>query len=236
MTGLREPPCARARPHVWVNCAASADGRLAYAGGRRARLSSPEDLRRVQRLRADSDAILVGVGTVVQDDPSLRVHWELLGEAERPSPARIIVDSRGRTPPGAKVLDGSAPTLVAVAEGVRRQFPSGVEVVVAGERRVDLARLFETLHGRGIRHLLVEGGSEILASVFRERLFDRCTVYYAPLVIGGRTAPPVVGGADPPGADATVPLELTGLERLGDGYLVTYLPGATGPTGARARS
>ena len=86
------PPRA-VRPAVWINCAASADGRLAYAGGRQAPLSSPEDLRRVQQLRANADAILVGVGTVAKDDPSLRVHWDLLGLPEGKSPTRIVVDS-----------------------------------------------------------------------------------------------------------------------------------------------
>lgn len=214
------------RPAVWVNCAASADGRLAYAGGRRARLSSAEDLARVQRLRANSDAILVGVGTVVADDPSLRVHWDLLGEPEGKSPTRVIVDSTGRTPEGARVLDGSVPTIVAVSERSRRSFPDGVETIVVGTTTVDLAELFVRLHERGIRRLMVEGGAEVLASVLRGRLFDRFTVYYAPRVIGGASAPPVASGPDARTDEPPVELRLTALERLGEGFLATYLPGA----------
>lgn len=212
------------RPAVWVNCAASADGRLAYAGGRRARLSSPEDLRRVQQLRANADAILVGVGTVVHDDPSLRVHWELLGLPEGKSPTRVVVDSSGRTPEKARVLDGTAPTIVATSERCTRTFPPHVHTVVAGGAKVDLARLFVRLHELGIRRLMVEGGAEILASVLREGLFDRFTVYYAPAVIGGATAPPVAGGPDPDPPEATVRLRLLTLDRLGEGYVVTYTP------------
>jgi 2,5-diamino-6-(ribosylamino)-4(3H)-pyrimidinone 5'-phosphate reductase len=217
------PPRA-VRPAIWVNCAASADGRLAYAGGRRARLSSPEDLRRVQQLRANADAILVGVGTVVHDDPSLRVHWDLLGLPEGKSPTRIVVDSSGRTPEHARVLDESTPTIVATSERSTRKYPPHVRTVVVGRTSVDLAELVVRLHELGIRRLMIEGGAEILASVLREGLFDRFTVYYAPMVVGGATAPPVASGPDPEQPEATVPLRLIALDRLGDGYVVTYTP------------
>jgi 2,5-diamino-6-(ribosylamino)-4(3H)-pyrimidinone 5'-phosphate reductase len=220
----RAPEPTAVRPAVWVNCAASADGRLAYAGGRRARLSSPEDLRRVQQLRANSDAILVGVGTVLKDDPSLRVHWDLLGEPEGSSPTRVVVDSTGRTPEGAKVLDGSIPTIVATSEQCVRSFPPHIRTIVAGRTTVDLAELFLRLHQAGLRRLMVEGGAEILSSVLRAGLFDRFTVYYAPLVIGGRTAPAVTAGPDANGPDGTVALQLLALDRLGEGYVATYVP------------
>jgi 2,5-diamino-6-(ribosylamino)-4(3H)-pyrimidinone 5'-phosphate reductase len=234
MTATPSPvgPAPR-RPAVWVNFAASADGRLAYAGGRRARLSSAEDLRRVQRLRANADAILVGVGTVEKDDPSLRVHWDLLGEPEGRSPTRVVVDSTGRVPASARVLDGSVRTIVAVSERCRRDFPSSVERITVGRDRVDLSALFVRLHGLGIRRLMVEGGSEILSTVFRERLFDRCTVYYAPVVIGGRTAPPIAAGPDPAGERDAVALTLVGLERLGEGFVASYVP-ADAPAGSGA--
>ncbi len=212
------------RPEVWVNYATSEDGRIAYAGGRRARLSSREDLQRVQEMRSVADAILVGVGTVVLDDPSLRVHWELLGRPPGTAPTRVVVDATGRIPEGARVLDGSAPTVIGTSERCTRKFPDHVEVIVAGGEKVDLALLFERLHDRGIRRLMVEGGSEILASVFRGRLFDRCTVYHAPVVIGGRTAPTVAAGPETPSEREAVGLRLVALERLGEGYLATFVP------------
>ena len=215
------------RPAVWVNCAASADGRLAYAGGRPARLSSPEDLRRVQQLRANADAILVGVGTVVKDDPSLRVHWDLLGLPAGRTPTRIIVDSSGRTPAGARVLDGSIPTIMATSERCTRTFSPPTQTIVVGRTSVDLTQLFVRLHELGIRRLMVEGGAEILSSVLRGGLFDRFTVYYAPTIVGGSTAPPVASGPDPDRPGSTVPLHLVSLDRLGEGYVVTYTPGAT---------
>ncbi len=215
---------APVRPEVWVNCAASADGRIAYAGGRRALLSSPEDLRRVQGLRAESDAILVGVGTVLKDDPSLRVHWDLLGRPEDGPRTRVVVDSTGRTPPAARVLDGSAPTIVAVSERSARAFPAHVRTIVAGRETVDLAALFVRLRGEGLRRVLVEGGAEILGRVLRAGLFDRFTIYYAPSIIGGATAPPVARGPDAGPRDRGTPLRLAALDRLGEGYVATYLP------------
>ena len=219
------------RPVVWVNCAASLDGRLAYAGGGRARLSSREDLVRVQQLRANSDAILIGVGTVLHDDPSLRVHWDLLSEPPGRDPTRVILDSRGRTPDGAKVLDGSAPTIIATSKRSSRTFPPSVHVVVAGRDRVDLRELLAALFGLGIRRLMVEGGAEVIASVLREGLFDRLTIYYAPVVIGGTTAPPIVRGPETRGPAEVRAVELLGVERLGEGYVASYAPRAPDSTG-----
>jgi len=221
--GSPHGPAVR-RPTVWVNCACSLDGRLAFAEGKRAPLSGPEDLVRVQELRAEVDAILVGVGTVVKDDPSLRVHWELLGKPPGRNPTRVIVDASGRTPSGARVLDGNTPTLIATSRRSTRKFPAHVRTVVAGADRVDLAALFAELFDLGIRKLLVEGGAEILSSVLRAGLFDRFSIYYAPVIVGGASAPPVVSGPESRGPDDVTTLELTRLERLGVGYLATYVP------------
>jgi 2,5-diamino-6-(ribosylamino)-4(3H)-pyrimidinone 5'-phosphate reductase len=216
---------ATERPEVLVNCAISADGRLAYAGGRRARLSGPNDLARVQWIRADVDGIVVGVGTVIADDPSLRVHWEAIDRPKGRSPTRIVVDSTGRTPDSARVLDGSAPTIVAVSERNRKSFAPPVEVVRAGADRVDLSELFSELKRRGMRKLLVEGGGGILASVLSEGLFDRLTVYVAPVVIGGETAPSMARGPDRGVEDPAVALTFVSAEPIDDGVLLTYVPG-----------
>lgn len=212
------------RPWVHVNCAVSLDGRLAFAGGARARLSSPDDLRRVQRLRAASDGVVIGVGTVLKDDPTLRVHWDLLGAPPGREPVRVVLDGRGRTPATARVLDGTAPTIVVTTSRASRTFPPPTRTVVAGTDRVDLGAAFSALADVGLRRLLVEGGAEVLSSVLREGRFDRLTVYYAPVLIGGRTAPAMVGGAETPGPEALRRLRLEALERLGDGYVATYQP------------
>ncbi|MCI4326936.1 MAG: dihydrofolate reductase family protein [Thermoplasmata archaeon] len=223
------------RPEVLVNCAVSMDGRLAFAGGRRARLSGPEDLARVQWLRADVDGILVGVGTVVLDDPSLRVHWEMIDRPVGKGPVRIVVDSNGRTPTRARVLDGSAPTILAVSTACDRTFPPSVQVVRAGAPRVDLGALFAELRRRGLRKLLVEGGGEILASVLRSGAWDRWTVYVAPIAIGGSTAPPMLRGPDGAPASEGLPVRFVSAEPIDDGVVLTYRP-AAGASPARPLS
>lgn len=222
-----ERPSPPARPEVWVNCAVSVDGRLAFADGRRARLSSEEDLDRVHRLRATVDGILVGIGTVVRDDPSLRVQWERTGRPPGPSPTRIVVEGRGRIPEGARVLDGSAPTIVALARSSARRYPPSVRTIVAGASEVDLDELFRALAGLGLRRILVEGGARILASVLRPGRFDRLTVYYAPVLIGAGSAPPMIDGPPAAGAEELRRLRLEAVERLGEGYLATYRPPGT---------
>ncbi len=212
------------RPRVTVNCAVSLDGRLAFAHGVRARLSSPEDLVRVHRLRAASDAILVGVGTVVHDDPSLGLHRELLEEVPQQPPIRIVVDASGRTPAAARFLDGRLPTIVATTENNRRSYPPQVRVMRAGHDSVDLRQLFRLLREDGIERLMVEGGSRILASVARDRLFDRWTIYYAPVLIGGTTAPPMILGPETVGSNEVMRLHLEEVIPLGEGFLARFGP------------
>lgn len=219
------------RPYVWANCAVSLDGKLAYAQGKRAQLSSPEDLVRVQRLRLSLDAILVGIGTVLADDPSLRVHRELLGEdpaatsdGPRPGPLRIILDSAGRTPPQAKVLDGKQPTVILTSQHCTRRFPRTVETSSFGTRQVLLRPALRWLLRKGVRSVLVEGGSQVLASFLKEGLVDRLTVYQAPCLIGGSTAPSMIAGPETTTAAEVVRLNLLGVERLGEGLLSTWEP------------
>src|SRR6267378_7924475 len=108
------------RPRVIINAAMSVDGKIALSDGKAVRLSNEEDLRRVHRLRAEVDAILVGVGTVLMDDPKLTVKSEY---AKGRNPLRIVLDSDGKTPKGSHVLDGSAPTLIVTSEECDRSFP-----------------------------------------------------------------------------------------------------------------
>ncbi|HKS59190.1 MAG TPA: dihydrofolate reductase family protein [Thermoplasmata archaeon] len=212
------------RPRVFLNCAVSLDGRLAYAEGRRAMLSGPEDLARVQGLRAESDAVLVGVGTVLKDNPSLRVHWELLGKKSGRTPARVVLDTHARTPEGARVLDGSVATLVATGAAARRRFPPYVETFRSGSDRVDLDALLHHLVGWGVQTLMVEGGATVLSSFLRGGLADRLTVYVAPVVIGGRSAPSMVAGPESTGPEDAVPMTRVSATPLGEGTLLEYRP------------
>ena len=216
---------ALARPYVHVNCAISLDGRLAFAGGKRAMLSGPEDLVRVQRLRVELGAVLVGVGTILLDDPSLRVHWELLHRPPGPSPVRICLDGRGRLPASARILDGTQPTIVATTASSTRRYPAAVETLVAGTGpEVDLAVLLRSLAHRGLRGVLVEGGAHVIASFLRAGLVDRMTVYVAPVLIGGREAPSLMAGPESHTPDDWVELLRESVEPLDEGVLVSLRP------------
>jgi len=212
----RGGPSKGRMPHVIVNCAMTADGKIAGRERRQVRISSPEDVERVRRLRAEVDAVLVGVGTVLADDPHLTVK----GASYEKSPLRIVLDSNGRTPEGARVLDGTARTMIATTSRCKRDWPNA-EAVRLGEKKVDLPRLMKELDVRGVRTLLVEGGGEVIYSFFADDLVDEYRVFVGSKVLGGRKAPtPADGvGFDEPTCRK---LHLVGSERLGDGILLSY--------------
>ena len=146
------------RPHVILNAAMTLDGKIATVRGN-SRISCEADLDRVHKLRASVDAVIVGVGTVLSDDPSLTVR-----RARGKSPTRIVIDSLAKTPPDARVLDNSAPTIIALTKNAptrRRQKlrAAGAKIVVAGGKEVNLRRLLEKLRSQGVCKLLLEGGS-----------------------------------------------------------------------------
>ena len=206
------------RPRVIVNAAMSVDGKIALRDGQRARLSNEEDVQRVHRLRGRVDAILVGVGTVLKDDPKLTVKADLATDR---NPLRIVLDSEGRTPEHARVLDGRAPTLIVTSDASVRTF-AHAEVLRCGKEEVDLAALLDRLGGRGIRTLLVEGGSTVIWSFLRAGLVDELKVFVGSLVLGGRSTPTLVGGEGAASLSDSIRLALERSERLGDGVLLEY--------------
>lgn len=206
------------RPHVIINAAMSVDGKIALADGRAVRLSNEEDLRRVHRLRATVDAILVGVGTVLTDDPKLTVKSEY---AKGRNPLRVVLDTDGKTPKGAHVLDGMAPTLIVTSEESTREF-SHAEVLRCGKDEVDLGLLLDRLASRGIKSILVEGGSTVIWSFLHHRLADELKVFVRGVVLGGQSAPSLAGGPGAPSLEKAPRLRLDRIERLGDGTLLEY--------------
>ena len=209
------------RPRVIINAAMSVDGKIAFPDGKAVRLSNEEDLRRVHRLRAAVDAILVGVGTVLMDDPKLTVKSEY---AKGRNPLRIVLDSDGKTPEAAHVLDGSAPTLIVTSEECLREFPR-VEVLRCGKDDVDLRLLLERLAARDVRTVLVEGGSTVIWSFLHHGLADELKVFVRSLVLGGQSAPTLAGGQGALSLEEAPRLRLDRMERLGDGMLLEYAVG-----------
>ncbi len=206
------------RPHVIVNFAMSLDGKIALPTRKQTRISDEEDRRRVHQLRATCDAILVGVGTVLSDDPKLTVKPEY---AAGRNPLRVVLDSEGRTPEGANVLNRDAPTLIVTTVDCAKTFPNA-EVARIGKDAVDLPALLDHLGQNGVRRLLVEGGEEVLWSFLHERLADEVKVFVGSMVIGGRTSPTAAGGAGAQGLEEIVPLKLESAKALGTGVVLEY--------------
>lgn len=206
------------RPRVIINAAMSVDGKIALRDGHGARLSNEDDLRRVHRLRSQVDAILVGVGTVLMDDPKLTVKPEY---ADGRNPLRIVLDSDGKTPANSHVLDGAAPTLIVTSEECDRTFPHA-EVLRCGKDDVDLPGLLESLGARGIRSVLVEGGSTVIWSFLQRRLVDELKVFVGSMVLGGQSTPTLAGGQGAASMDEAIRLRLDATERIGDGVLLEY--------------
>ena len=221
------------RPHVFVNAAMSADGKLSTYERRQVRISGPADFRRVDRLRAGADAVMVGIGTVLADDPSLTVKGpELVAAREAsgaaPHPARVVVDSRARTPPDAAVLHrGPGLRVVGVSAAAPPDRIAALgefaTVVVAGEDRVDLALLLERLHELGIRRLMVEGGGTLIAALVTAGLVDELFVYVGNRIIGGSTAPTLADGEGLSAAGPFVRLELVSATPCDEGVLLHWL-------------
>jgi diaminohydroxyphosphoribosylaminopyrimidine deaminase/5-amino-6-(5-phosphoribosylamino)uracil reductase len=167
------------------------------------------------------DAIAVGVGTAIADDPALTVRGV---EPPLRPPLRVIVDASGRLPPSAQVLDGAAPTLVATTDRADRArvdawVSTGAEVVTfdpdpAG--LVPLGELVTQLGKRDVQGLLVEGGSRLAGSFVREGLVDRVVVYVAPKLVGDDGAPGVLAGRGVTSIGDALPLRFARVDTIGN--------------------
>jgi len=187
-------------PFVTVKAAMSLDGKIATHTGDSKWITDEPARRLVHRLRARHDAVMVGVGTVLKDDPLLTVRLPRIKEPLHR--LRVIVDSRLRCPEEAQVLRvEDSPTLIATTESappdkIARLRERGVEIAVlpADGGRVDLRALIAMLAQRGVTGVLCEGGGTLIAALFAQRLVDKVVFFYAPRIIGGRDAPTAVEG------------------------------------------
>lgn len=227
------------RPHVIVNLAMSADGKLSTRGRRQVKISGREDFSRVDRLKAESDAVMVGIGTVLADDPSLTVKSEELIAARRERglpdhPTRVVVDCRARTPPDSSILrKGSGTRVVACcrdADAERCRALSDVaRVIRAGEGEVDLDVLLSELYRMGIRRLMVEGGGRLIGALFSRGLVDEFITFIGNLVIGGETAPTPADGPGFISEEEFTRLSLFSVERMDQGVLLRWTVEKNGP-------
>ena len=221
------------KPHVILNSAMTLDGKIATRTGS-SEISGPEDLLRVHQLRRKLDAIMVGVNTVLEDDPRLTVHKFQPDESdsslrEFDNPLRVITDSKARTPLNSRVLNQEAGTLIAVSQkapGERvkalRDKGRNVDVILAGEARVDLAILMDELAQRGVRSLLLEGGSTLNFSMLQAGLVDEVRVCIAPMIAGGVDAKTLAGGEGVDYMKEAFKLELKKSYKLGKDFILEY--------------
>ena len=180
-------------------------------------------LERVMKLRNNVDAVAVGIGTVLADDPALTVR-----PRSGKQPVRVIFDSHGRVPEGAKILDGRARTVIFTSDECERNV-GGAEILRCGSGRVDLKQAVQLLREMGVKRLLVEGGGGLIFGFLSARLVDAMTVYTAPVIIGGSGAPTVADGTGFADARSFPRLRLESVVRLGPGFLATYRSGGDGP-------
>jgi diaminohydroxyphosphoribosylaminopyrimidine deaminase / 5-amino-6-(5-phosphoribosylamino)uracil reductase len=199
------------RPFVTWKYAASLDGRMAAADGSSRWITGEAARADAHRLRAESDAVLVGIGTILGDDPRLTVRGEV-DELRGRRPLRVVLDSAGRTPPDAAVRNGDAPTLI-----ITRGDAGGDE---AG---LDLARVLAVLHDRGVRSVLVEGGPTVAGGFLRAGLVDRIVGYLAPALIGGGGLA-ALAGEGAPSIDKAWRMHLDSVDRVGEDLRIVARP------------
>ncbi|MFI5487217.1 bifunctional diaminohydroxyphosphoribosylaminopyrimidine deaminase/5-amino-6-(5-phosphoribosylamino)uracil reductase RibD [Micromonospora echinaurantiaca] len=202
----------RGWPYVIWKYAATLDGRSAAADGTSMWITSEAARMDVHALRGTVDAVLVGVGTVLADDPRLTARNLRDGTLAIRQPLRVVVDSAGRTPADARVRDGAARTWIATAD----------EVGAGPDGRVDLPALLAALHGRGIRAVLLEGGPQLAGAFLAAGLVDKIVGYVAPRLLGAGPAALVDAGVTT--IAEAIDLELTDVTQIGPDLRITALP------------
>ena len=220
------------RPYVIVNVAMSADGKISTRERRQVRISGQQDFTRVDRLKAGCDAVMVGIGTVLADDPSLTVKSEECRSYRREQgkddhPVRIVVDSSARIPPDAAVLHkGEGKRVIAVSKKAGGDTIALLEkkasVIVSGEDEVDLPALMDELGSMGIHRIMVEGGGTLIAGLIRAGLVHEIYTYIGNILIGGKDAPTFNDGVGYTQESLFPRLSLLEVRRIEDGILLHW--------------
>ncbi len=215
------------RPYVRINVAATADGKIDTFERRGSAISSQRDKERVDKLRAEADAVMVGGHTLHDEDPKLTVKSESL-RTERltrglpANPAKVGVSSRLNLKPDSNFLNAGAAqiflfTTKQTDEAQLSMLRScGAEIFVHDGERVNLNLMLETLKQKGMNRLMVEGGAALNFELMRLGLVDELTIYVAPMIFGGESAPTTAAGSGLVRSDA-IPLKLVESQSWDDG-------------------
>jgi 2,5-diamino-6-(ribosylamino)-4(3H)-pyrimidinone 5'-phosphate reductase len=223
------------RPHIHINIASTLDGKIDTFERRGAAISTAGDKQRVDQLRAESDAIMVGGRTLHDEDPKLTVKSETLRQARLDrglpaNPAKVAVSSRLQLKPGCQFLTAGPARIFLFTTSrtpeleVARLRSAGVQVIVQSSGRVDLLQVLDELFQAGFRKLMVEGGATLNFELLRLGVVDDLTVFIAPVIFGGEIAPTPAGGAGLTAASA-IPMRLIDVKHAEDGgVLLHYQP------------
>ena len=217
------------RPYVILNAAMTLDGKIATATGS-SNISGKKDLERVHEIRKECDGIMVGIGTVLADDPRLTVHK--IDAKPSDNPVRVVVDSKCRTPIDARITNSDAKTVIAVANEYKDELMAsekyetfkkrGVKFFFSGSEHVDLVSLMNYLHEEGIDKLMLEGGATLNFSMIKAGLIDEISICVAPMIVGGASAKTFFDGEGFDTMDEAVRLELIDSFSLDKDLILRY--------------
>ncbi len=177
------------------------------------------------RLRNESDAVLVGIGTILTDNPKLTVKETYVQQLKQP--LRVILDSDGRTPPNALVLNDVSKTIIITGKAKKKTYNgSHIQVIECNTDKaglIDVHCALDLLYQRGVRKLLVEGGGTIIWNFLKQKVVDDLYIFIGPCVIGGKETPTVADG-EGIRAGEEIPLKIVKVKELGSGVLIHYQP------------
>ncbi|MBE0524204.1 MAG: 2,5-diamino-6-(ribosylamino)-4(3H)-pyrimidinone 5'-phosphate reductase [Methanosarcinales archaeon] len=220
------------RPNIILNAAMAADGKISTIKRKQVRISGNDDFARMDLMRARADAVMVGIGTVLADDPSLTVKSERL-RLERKQrcgcedPIRIVVDSMARTPIDADIFNkGDGDIIIAVSNNAPanrvKKLNEKSRIIKIGRDRVDLVGLMSNLKDSGINTLMVEGGATLNWALISRELVDEIHTYIGAIILGGENAPTLVDGTGFFTSEDAVKLELASMEKMDNGVLLRW--------------
>jgi 2,5-diamino-6-(ribosylamino)-4(3H)-pyrimidinone 5'-phosphate reductase len=226
---------------IILNAAISIDGKIATVNGD-TKISSALDLKRVHGLRRETDVILVGISTVINDDPLLTIRHGMNKKGTK-NPIRIIIDSKARIPLHSKIVKTAnqietrvVVTSKAPSKNLKKLEERGIKIIVLDQgteedredrgedngEKVNLKKLFDQLEKEGVSNVLVEGGGEINWSVIKNNLFDEIIITISPLIIGGKKAISLVGGEGYKTIKESVKIKLSRIQKKNNGEIILH--------------
>jgi 2,5-diamino-6-(ribosylamino)-4(3H)-pyrimidinone 5'-phosphate reductase len=221
---------------IILNAAISIDGNIATVNGD-TKISSTLDLKRVHGLRREAGVILVGISTVINDDPLLTIRYGMNKKGIK-NPIRIIIDSKARIPLHSKIVKTAnqietrvVVTSKAPSKNLKKLKEKGIKIIVLDQgaeedtvedngEKVDLKKLFDQLEKEGVSNVLVEGGGEINWSIIKNNLFDEIIITISPLIIGGKKAISLVGGEGFKTINESVKIKLSRIQKKSNGEII----------------